>query len=86
MVDDGERAAAFWHLGGPRVSRCYGGVVKIVCPTCNKQLENVPGDYPHRPFCSARCKAIDLGNWLDGVYRFSRPLVAEDLEDDEFGA
>lgn len=60
--------------------------MKIVCPTCKKELEDVPDDYPHRPFCSARCKSIDLGNWLDGVYRFSRPLVAEDLEDDEFGA
>ncbi len=26
---------------------------------------------------------VDLGNWMDGVYRISRPLGMEDLEDDE---
>lgn len=26
---------------------------------------------------------VDLGNWMDGVYRFSRPLAVDDLQDDE---
>jgi hypothetical protein len=58
--------------------------VTIVCPICETRLENVPEDYEPRPFCSLRCKQIDLGNWLSERYRISRPLRPEDLEDDEF--
>jgi hypothetical protein len=47
-------------------------------------LEHAPDDYPPRPFCSERCKTIDLGNWLGEAYRFSRPLHTEDGDDDEF--
>lgn len=37
------------------------------CPTCK---EEVPyEDNPFRPFCSERCKLIDLDNWLEGRYR-----------------
>lgn len=36
------------------------------CPNCRK--ETTWQDNPHRPFCSERCKLIDLGNWADGVY------------------
>jgi endogenous inhibitor of DNA gyrase (YacG/DUF329 family) len=55
--------------------------VTIRCPTCKKVLENVPDDFEHRPFCSARCKTIDLGNWLDEKYKVSRPIGPD--EDDE---
>ena len=41
------------------------------CPICKKPSR--PSD-PHFPFCSKRCKLIDLGSWLDGRYRISRPL------------
>ena len=34
------------------------------CPICGK-----PVTPAHRPFCSARCRSIDLGRWLRGVYR-----------------
>jgi endogenous inhibitor of DNA gyrase (YacG/DUF329 family) len=37
-------------------------------------------DAKHRPFCSPRCKSIDLGSWLSGGYRISRPLREEDLD------
>ena len=38
----------------------------IVCPTCKKKttFEN----NPHRPFCSDRCKLIDLGAWAEGKH------------------
>ena len=35
------------------------------CPTC-KQPTAVDGE--HRPFCSRRCKMVDLGKWLGGDY------------------
>lgn len=34
------------------------------CPICGKPA--APG---HRPFCSARCRTIDLGRWLKGSYK-----------------
>ncbi len=38
------------------------------CPTCNKQLK-WSEDNPFRPFCSERCKMIDLGAWADEEYK-----------------
>ena len=37
------------------------------CPICNQPIE-WEGN-PFRPFCSERCKLIDLDNWLEGRYR-----------------
>ncbi len=37
------------------------------CPTCKK--ETAAKDNPFRPFCSERCKMIDLGRWAAGDYR-----------------
>ena len=38
----------------------------VNCPSCKKL---VAPDEKTFPFCSARCRLIDLGNWLDGKYR-----------------
>lgn len=46
------------------------------CPTCKR--ETVWEGNPFRPFCSERCRWIDLDNWLSGRYRISTPLGAED--------
>ncbi|MCY4657822.1 MAG: DNA gyrase inhibitor YacG [Gammaproteobacteria bacterium] len=37
---------------------------KIKCPEC-KKLTIWHESNPHRPFCSRRCKMIDLGEWLE---------------------
>ena len=37
---------------------------KVTCPTCGRQLEW--GEAPFRPFCSERCRLIDLGAWFSG--------------------
>lgn len=34
----------------------------MACPTCNRNVEWNP-ESPWRPFCSERCKLIDLGAW-----------------------
>ena len=39
------------------------------CPICGKAGGASDGDARHSPFCSARCKQIDLGRWLNGSYR-----------------
>lgn len=48
---------------------------KITCPTCAKpntwQIENT-----FRPFCSDRCKLIDLGEWASE----SRAIAGEPVE------
>ncbi len=49
----------------------------VRCPYCREIL---PAEAPHRPFCSERCKLMDLGKWLDGGYR-----VASGPDDDEDG-
>ncbi|MEM8945936.1 MAG: DNA gyrase inhibitor YacG [Planctomycetota bacterium] len=48
------------------------------CPTCNNEFDLTTSDA--KPFCSQRCKTIDLGRWLDESY--SLPHVP-DPEDDE---
>lgn len=54
----------------------------VECPICEKKLA-VPRreDAPFRPFCSERCKMVDLGRWLDGTYSVSEPVTPEDLPD-----
>ena len=53
----------------------------LECPTCHKTV-TVPHkeDAPYRPFCSQRCKLVDLGRWLDGTYTISEPASPEELE------
>jgi uncharacterized protein len=51
----------------------------IACPQCGKEV--VWGDEsPYRPFCSERCKLIDLGQWANEGYRI--PL-SEDQNEEE---
>jgi hypothetical protein len=48
------------------------------CPICGK-----PAEPRFRPFCSARCKTIDLGRWLGGRYAVpSEEPPAEDASSD----
>jgi endogenous inhibitor of DNA gyrase (YacG/DUF329 family) len=45
------------------------------CAICKK--ETVAEGNPFRPFCSERCKLIDLDNWLSERYRISGPAEVE---------
>ena len=42
--------------------------MKVKCPTCGKEIEYSSAN-PWRPFCSERCKLIDLGAWASESYR-----------------
>ena len=44
------------------------------CPRCNKEIEKNP-DWP---FCSERCKLLDLGNWISETYRIPQQQDDED--------
>lgn len=41
---------------------------QIKCPQCGR-LTFYSTENPFRPFCSERCKLIDLGQWADESYR-----------------
>jgi endogenous inhibitor of DNA gyrase (YacG/DUF329 family) len=42
---------------------------KIFCPVCKK--ETAWKDNPFRPFCSERCRILDLGKWAAEEYRIA---------------
>jgi endogenous inhibitor of DNA gyrase (YacG/DUF329 family) len=62
------------------------------CPICGKSFEVASlDDLPSFPFCSERCRLVDLGRWIDGSYAIpGQPTppgagdgpVVEDEEDD----
>ena len=43
------------------------------CPICRKKVTR---ENPEFPFCSERCRIIDLGNWASGKYVVSTPLTS----------
>lgn len=50
----------------------------VHCPTCRTEVsweEN-----PHRPFCSERCRLIDLGAWAEDRYRIPGEKLQPDSE------
>ncbi len=49
------------------------------CPICDK-----PATLRERPFCSARCRDLDLSRWFKGAYRLptEEPMSADDSEPD----
>lgn len=52
----------------------------VSCPCCGKQVAWV-AENRHRPFCSERCRQIDLGAWAAGEYRV--PVADEPEQPDE---
>jgi endogenous inhibitor of DNA gyrase (YacG/DUF329 family) len=49
------------------------------CPTCGR-----PSDPAVKPFCSKRCREVDLARWLNGAYAI--PVVEADEPDDDGAA
>jgi endogenous inhibitor of DNA gyrase (YacG/DUF329 family) len=45
------------------------------CRTCRKPVKAGAKDFP---FCCERCRLLDLGAWIDGRYRISRPLSPQE--------
>ena len=46
------------------------------CPTCRTIVLATDEDFP---FCSDRCRRIDLGKWASGDYKISAPIQDPDL-------
>ena len=51
------------------------------CPTCRKI---VLASDPEFPFCSERCRLIDLGKWASGGYVISSPLNDPEIDDSNY--
>ena len=49
----------------------------VACPQCGTPVEWTPGSL-YRPFCSERCRLIDLGAWASESYRV--PVSSENPE------
>lgn len=45
------------------------------CPICKKVVKNGAAEFP---FCSARCRTIDLGKWASGAYVIPSPVTDAD--------
>ena len=65
-------------------------MIRGKCPICGKPFEVAAiDDLPGFPFCSERCKLIDLGRWIDGAYAIpdapgpGTSEEAEPVEEDE---
>jgi endogenous inhibitor of DNA gyrase (YacG/DUF329 family) len=44
------------------------------CPICARTFEIARlDDLPCFPFCSDRCRLVDLGRWIDGTYKIPGP-------------
>ncbi|HTW31341.1 MAG TPA: DNA gyrase inhibitor YacG [Candidatus Sulfotelmatobacter sp.] len=55
--------------------------VTLRCPICKKAVTSTDADFP---FCSDRCRIIDLGKWASGGYVISSPVTdAEELLQDK---
>lgn len=51
----------------------------LFCPTCRKVVLATNEDFP---FCSDRCRLLDLGKWASGEYKISAPIQdPDDLEE-----
>jgi uncharacterized protein len=54
--------------------------VKVLrCPTCGTLVRAKDENFP---FCSDRCRKIDLGKWAMGVYKISSPVLDPEVLDD----
>lgn len=51
---------------------------KMPCPECGQ-----PSSKEDHPFCSDRCRNLDLGRWLNGTYAIPVSEAEENLDPDE---
>ncbi len=56
----------------------------VTCPTCGKLIEWC-GKTLFRPFCSERCKLIDLGAWFSGEHAIPGELGGGDEKSEKDG-
>jgi endogenous inhibitor of DNA gyrase (YacG/DUF329 family) len=59
----------------------FSTMTLVKCPTCGRETEYEGNEF--RPFCSERCKMLDLGAWIDEEYTLpaeSTEMTEEDIQ------
>jgi uncharacterized protein len=54
--------------------------MKFHCPICKKPTDSDSNS--EFPFCSERCKLLDLGAWASEKYVISEPVIDESFPED----
>jgi endogenous inhibitor of DNA gyrase (YacG/DUF329 family) len=65
--------------------------IEFICPNCGKRTVVLTlEELPCRPFCSPRCKMVDLYRWMNEEIVLSEPIsptgkmpIVEDVPDEE---
>ena len=53
-------------------------MIRVRCPICDRLMQGQgPAEWPQLPFCSDRCRLIDLGRWLGESYRVPADATEE---------
>ena len=53
-------------------------MIRVRCPICQRVMQGQSSrEWPQYPFCSPKCKLIDLGRWLGEEYRVPAEPVEE---------
>ena len=58
------------------------GPLEVACPQCSKKVVWSEKN-AYRPFCSERCRLLDLGAWADGSHRIAGEPAMDETEIDE---
>ena len=61
------------------------GAKLILCPTCGREIQ-WNEQYPWRPFCSERCRLVDLGAWMSEARAIPGDPLDETVADPEQAA
>ncbi len=56
--------------------------LEVACPQCRKKVVWSEKN-AYRPFCSERCRLLDLGAWADGSHRIAGEPAMDETEIDE---
>lgn len=59
----------------------HPGMKSYACAICARPIEYDGPLPPLYPFCSERCRLVDLGKWLRGQYAINRDLTPEEIEE-----
>ena len=56
---------------------------RVNCPTCRREIDW--SSSPYRPFCSERCRLIDLGAWLTEKHAIAGEPVPDEAARENAG-
>ena len=58
------------------MKKSFADTTIFKCPRCGKPVSFE--ENPYRPFCSKKCKMVDLGAWFKEEYQISSPMESEE--------